>query len=115
MFLVVDLAALVALAVVIARLRRRSRELSAEVAEVTALDPPARVDPVFAAGRDRLITIEVLNPVQLAATQNRFAGVAGAVAPDLIRKIVYEQAAKIMREQLVEQGVEADVRVHVVR
>ncbi|CAM2913018.1 hypothetical protein SKPI104516_09600 [Skermania piniformis] len=113
--LVVDLLLFVALLGFVARLRRRGRELTESVAELTAADPPLRINPVFAAGRNRLITIEVLNPVQLAAGQNRFAGLAGAVAPDLVQQIVYDQAAAIMRQQLAEQGVQADVRVHVDR
>ncbi len=114
LLLLLDLAVLCVLLGLIARVRKQTRELSGQVVELTEQDPPVRVDPVFASGK-RLITVEVLNPVQLAATQNRLAGVAGAVAPDLIGKIVYEQAAKIMREQLAGQGVEADVRVHVSR
>ena len=96
------------------RVHRHSEELSAKVATTTALvGKPPQVDSGFSAGKPRLITVEILNPLELAATQNRFAGIAGAVAPERVRRIVYERAALEMTEQLVEQGLDVDVQVHV--
>jgi len=63
----------------------------------------------------RVITVEVLNPIELATTRGRLAGIAGTFAPGLVRRIVYDQTIKTMRRQLVEERVVADVRLHTMR
>jgi hypothetical protein len=64
----------------------------------------------------RLITIEVLNPLELASTRaGRLAGLAGTLAPGLTRKLVYDQVYKTLRRELNRMGVHADVRVHSLR
>ena len=78
--------------------------------EVTAL-LTTEVDPAGSGGR-RLISIEILNPIELAGTRSRLAGLAGAVAPGLTRRLVYDQVVKNLRRQLAEQQVVADVRLH---
>lgn len=57
-----------------------------------------------------LISIEILNPVELAAKESAIAGPVGSLAPNLIRRIVYQRTAAMLREQLLEYGVRADVR-----
>ena len=92
----------------------RERALRAELAELTPTTPlPPVAEQAFRAGRQRFMTVEILNPLELARAQNKFAGVAGAVAPSAVRAIVYEQAAKITRTRLAEHGVAADVQIHV--
>lgn len=90
-------------------------------------DRALAVDPSAAAALDRtpsppssgttrrLISIEILNAVELASTRGKLAGLAGSLAPGLTRRIVYDQTLKILREQLVDQQVRADVRLHVLR
>jgi hypothetical protein len=92
----------------------KERALRAEFAELTpaaALPPP--LEEAFRAGRERVLTVEILNPLELARAQHRLAGPAGAVAPSAVRAMVYEQAARITRAQLAERGVAADVQIHV--
>jgi hypothetical protein len=101
---------------VLLRGRRRS-PVAAQPAEPglgAALDAtaPAAAAP---AGTRRLISIEILNPVELAGTRGRVLGVAGSLAPGLTRRIVYDQVAKILRSQLGERQVVAEVRVHTLR
>jgi hypothetical protein len=62
----------------------------------------------------RVITIEILNPVELAATRGRWIGIAGSFAPAITRRLVYDQALKMVRRQLAAERVVADVRLHVV-
>lgn len=57
-----------------------------------------------------LISIEILNPIELAAKESAIAGPVGSLAPNLIRKIVYQRTAAMLREQLLEHGVRADVK-----
>jgi hypothetical protein len=68
-----------------------------------------------ASGIRRLITVEVLNPIELAATRGRLAGIAGSLAPGLTRRLVHDQVLKTLRRQLAEERVVADVRLLVVR
>jgi YD repeat-containing protein len=63
----------------------------------------------------RVITIEILNTIELAGKRNRWAGIAGVLAPGITHRMVYDQAMKLVRRQLADERVVADVRLHVVR
>jgi hypothetical protein len=63
----------------------------------------------------RLISIEILNPIELAGTRHRLLGIAGSLAPGLTRRVVYDQVLRIIKQQLDEQHVVADVRLHTLR
>lgn len=80
----------------------------------TALDRTPS-PPVTAGTTRRLISIEILNAGELAGSRGRLAGLAHNVVPGLTRRVVYDQTVKILREQLLAQRVQADVRVHVLR
>lgn len=74
---------------------------------------PATRGPATAEGRARrLISIEIHNPIELAGHRNRMFGIAGSFVPDLTRRVVYDQTAKLLRDGLAEHRVVADVRVH---
>jgi hypothetical protein len=67
------------------------------------------------AGTRRVITIEVLNPIELAGTRGRLVGIAGSLAPGITRRLVYDQVLKTLRRQLADERVVADVRLLVMR
>jgi hypothetical protein len=95
-------------------LRKRQRALSDQVLALVPEEAlPVTVSEQFGAGRRRLLVIDILNPLELAASQVKIAGPAGTIAPGLVRKIVYEQAVQITQTELAKQGVEADVQVYV--
>jgi hypothetical protein len=97
-------------------LRRRTEELQAEVAALTpapALAPD--LEAAFGTGTRRLLVIEILNAVELATQRAKAARILGVVAPEMLRKIVVEQAAKDIVVQLAEEGVHAQVTVHAAR
>jgi len=72
--------------------------------------------PTGVTGRSRrLITIEVLNPIELVSTRGRVAGLAGSLAPGLARRVVYDQVLKTLRRELANKQVVADVRLHHLR
>ena len=71
--------------------------------------------PSPAGGTRRVISVEILNPIELAATRGRVVGLAGSLAPGLVRRVVHEQAIRTLRQQLVEQHVAAEVRLHTLR
>lgn len=75
----------------------------------------ARHPAVSTTGTRRLITIEILNPIELAGKRGRLAGIAGSFAPGITRRVVYDQALKLVRTELASHRVVADVRLHVVR
>ena len=59
-----------------------------------------------------VITIEILNAVEIASKNSKFAGLIGKYAPDMIRKMVIKGTAKNMRDQMKEHGVQVEVKVH---
>ncbi len=74
-----------------------------------ALPPDARA---LLPDNKMLLSIEILNPVQLAAQESRFADALGSVSPGLLRRIVHQRTAEILRGELVKYGVQAEVRLH---
>lgn len=95
-------------------LRRENERLAGRVAalheHLDLLRAPADL-PAASAG-EQLITIAILNPLELAATQTRAATVLHRVRPQLLSRIVHEQAAREIQERLGEEGVVAEVHVH---
>ncbi|MEO9138649.1 MAG: hypothetical protein ABI345_06230 [Jatrophihabitans sp.] len=84
-------------------------------AAASALDRSPRPAGLTGSGTRRMISVEILNPIELAGTRGRLAGIAGSLVPGLTRRIVYDQTLKILRRQLVEEHVIADVRLHTLR
>jgi hypothetical protein len=102
---------LVTLAVLVARRRRTTPPTDDAVEVFEAPRPPG----VGERGR-RLITIEILNPIELASARGgRFAGLAGSLVPGVTRRIVYDQTFKTLRRELDKMAVHADVRLHTLR
>jgi hypothetical protein len=93
------------------RVLRRALDEPADapVQNAVAAAPPAPGAPTR--GR-RFISIEILNPIELAGSRGRVLGIAGSIAPGFTRRLVYDQTVKILRRQLVERHVVADVRLH---
>jgi hypothetical protein len=93
---------------------KRSRQIRSDPEAAAALDrTPAPPGP--RGSTRRLISVEILNPVELAGTRSRWAGIAGALLPGLTRRIVYDQTLRILKQQLADQQVLADVRIHTLR
>jgi hypothetical protein len=114
---VVVLAVLVlALLAVVARLLvdRRVTRPGVSSSVRAALDAAPPPDPSSTATR-QIITIEILNPLELAGARGRWAGIAGALLPGLTRRMVHDEAVKLVERQLAAENVRADVRVHVIR
>lgn len=110
-FLLVVQLALIACFVLLLRKMRRVQAEAAEAAEMVDDIPPPEVDPALIS-TGVFITVEILNPLEVASTRVKLAGVAGTIAPTLITKVVNEQAVKVLRRQLETQGVRAEVRLH---
>lgn len=61
--------------------------------------------------RREVIAIEIRNHSQLATSRNFLAAPIAAVSPSLIRSIVHKETCRIVREEMVKHGVDADVRI----
>lgn len=59
-----------------------------------------------------IITIEILNAVEVASQSSILAGLAGKLAPDTIQRVVVKRTADMMRAQMAEHGVDVQVLVH---
>ena len=110
---------LVVLTALVVLVRGQQRRTAAAESAIGLLEPyrplPEELEAAFTTGKRRVITIEILNPLELAATKSRFGGVAAAVAPGALRRLVYEQTVREMRVQMAEEGVVAEVGLHVAR
>lgn len=113
----------VALAVVCGLLILQLRNLKARAEvladQVAVLEPAPPMAPdleaLLGSGTRRLLVVEILNPLDVALSRNRAAGVLAAMAPERLRKIVVEQASREMVAEMADQGLEVEVRVHAAR
>ncbi|GGO86399.1 hypothetical protein GCM10011584_08610 [Nocardioides phosphati] len=87
--------------------------------QVEALEPavplPVDLEALLGAGSRRVLVVEILNPLDVALTRNKAAGVLAAMAPDSVRKVVLEQASRELVTEMAAEGVEVEVRVHAAR
>jgi hypothetical protein len=111
LLVVTNLATLGALAYV----HTRPDEVPHPDPDVAAVLDRSTAPPSVTGGTRRLISVEVLNPIELAGTRGRLAGIAGSLVPGITRRIVNDQTLKILKQQLAEQHVVADVRLHTLR
>lgn len=96
------------------RLRKLADLLEQELALLRhqPYDEAPDLERLLGSGQRPLVTLDILNPMEVAAQQSWFADKFGALAAPAIRKIVYEQTTSMLREQLAEHGVRAQVRLH---
>ena len=94
-------------------LRRELDAAKRQLQEWGASGLGALAPTVFAAlGRPALISLEILNPMELAMRESPMAKAFGGLTPELVRREVYKEIHKRLTVQLQEQGVVADVRLH---
>jgi hypothetical protein len=65
-----------------------------------------------ALGKPSLISVEILNPMELAVKESALAKAFGSLTPELVRREVYKVVYQRLCMQLQEQGVIAEVRLH---
>ncbi|TAM13010.1 MAG: hypothetical protein EPN72_11450 [Nevskiaceae bacterium] len=89
------------------------RELVATRRQLQALHARlARAPGIVTTSSAPIIGIEILNPFELAAAENRLARPMVVVAPGLIRRIVYKRTVQTILQQLQTRGVKASVRIY---
>lgn len=94
-----------------------SGELVSLRARAESLDPEAGAPPpdikeLYEDLSGGLITIEILNPMELASKESWFAGMFGSVAPAMLRRLVYKRASKITKSMLADFGVDGQIGIH---
>lgn len=74
---------------------------------------PTNLSKLLMEKNKRIITVEILNPTELAIAKTPLAKPFVGMAPETINKLVYQEAREIIAEQLPSFGVNAEVKVHV--
>ncbi|MDN5862987.1 MAG: hypothetical protein L0H19_06020 [Salinisphaera sp.] len=95
------------LALRLLRLNRRLQRLEADWQ-----DADEDVQAALAEQPRLLVTIDILNPLELARARSRIGARLIAFAPQLVTRRVFDSVARQLDEQLAAQGVEAQVQVH---
>lgn len=109
--LCINLLALAALGVAFLRLRREIAALRARSQSLSQTPGvPAELAKMAREGA-ALLSIRILNPMELAAQKHWLAGAAGRITPRIVRNIVCQEAAKIVSQELPKYGVVAEVKV----
>ncbi len=115
--LIINALLLIAAIVLLWRNHQRLVTQQADIRPLLEIAPPPAADVTSLLGEvhPRLISVEIHNPLQLAAREQALAGLLGNLAPGLIRREVYRQAASLLRQELDKWEVAAEVRVHAER
>jgi len=85
------------------RAQQRLQALHGRASLATALPPDGSARP--------LITVEILNPFELATQRVAIAALGAKLAPRVIERIVYQQTLAILKTEIAKHGVEARVRI----
>ncbi len=95
------------------RLRRELDTANRQLEQWGAAGLGTLASGVFAAlGRPSLISVEILNPMELAMRESPLAKAFGSLTPELVRREVYKEIYQRLCLQLQDQGVVAEVRLH---
>ncbi len=91
----------------------RLRSTIASLRAALPCDPGATSAQMLQMARDAtpVLSIRILNPVELALNKHWAAGALGRLTPTLLRGIVAHEAARIARSELERHGARAEVRV----
>ncbi len=97
------------------RSHQQTQTLLLEAASLASANTviPANLSNLVMERKKRIITVEILNPTELAIAKTKFAKPLIGLAPDTINKLVYKEARDILAQQLPTFGVNAEVKIHV--
>lgn len=96
------------------RSQKQSRALQQETTGLQAASNalPADLDKLLGKQNKRVITVEILNPIELAVDKTFLAKPLIGLSPGTLNKIVYAEARDIIAKQLPGFGVKAEVKIH---
>ncbi len=115
LFVLANMAISITLLLLWLRGREQSQALLLEAAALAADNSviPAKLHKLLIEQNKRIITVEILNPTELAIAKTALAKPFVGLAPDTINKLVYKEARDIIAKQLPSFGVNAEVKIHV--
>jgi hypothetical protein len=115
LLVLVNTAASITLLLLWLRSRQQTQALLLEVAALTSANKviPADLNNIVMEHKKRVITVEILNPIELAVAKSAFVTPLMGMSPDTINKFVYKEARDIIAKQLPDFGVNAEVKIHV--
>jgi hypothetical protein len=115
LLVLVNTAASITLLLLWLRSRQQTQALLLEVAALTSANKviPADLNNIIMEHKKRVITVEILNPIELAVAKSAFVTPLMGMSPDTINKFVYKEARDIIAKQLPDFGVNAEVKIHV--
>jgi hypothetical protein len=115
LFVLANMAISITLLLLWLRGREQSQALLLEAAALAADNAviPAKLHKLLIEQNKRIITVEILNPTELAIAKTALAKPFVGLAPDTINKLVYKEARDIIAKQLPSFGVNAEVKIHV--
>ena len=115
LFVLANMAISAALLLLWQRSRQQTQALLSEAAALAANSSvtPANLSKLLIEKNKRIITVEILNPTELAIAKTPLAKPFVGLAPDTINKLVYKEARDIIADQLPSFGVNAEVKIHV--
>lgn len=95
---------------------RQQRVVEVLKAQASELEAHLHLDTmqlaqVYERGKRRHLTVEVLNPLEVAAAESSLARAVGGLTPSLITKMVYDRVKVEVERGLAERSVEARVEV----
>ena len=96
------------------RTRQQNAALRTETAALQQASRaiPADLQTLLGDPGKRIITVEILNPMELATDKTWLAKPVAGMSPGLINRIVYQQAREIVKQQLPKFGAVAEVKIH---
>jgi hypothetical protein len=115
LFVLANMAISVTLLLLWQRSRQQTQDLLLESAALATSNSviPAKLSKLLMEQNKRIITVEILNPTELAIAKTALAKPFVGLAPDTINKLVYKEARDIIADQLPSFGVNAEVKIHV--
>lgn len=93
-------------------MRREIAELKARCHELDSAPPVPYSLRQQAQEGTVLISLHILNPMQLAINKVWLAGIAGRITPSTIRRIVAREAVKQIQRELKNYGVVAELKAY---
>lgn len=115
LFIFANMAVSVALLLLWQRSHQQTQALLLETAALATNNSvmPAKLSKLLMERNKRIITVEILNPTELAIAKTALAKPFVGIAPDTINTLVYKEARDIIADQLPSFGVNAEVKIHV--
>ncbi len=94
------------------RLELRTLQDDCVQLQIVAQSLPEEARALIGTERPLLLSIEILNPMQVAAEKSWLAGALGTLTPNLVRRLVYERTQEVLQQEVLKHGLEAEVRLH---